>query len=130
MIRGTVIRDGNKLFVRYVTTLDSEPIEVSRDWPIDLQLSWAAHRLVGLPVVSEGGGGFRLDWGAALEKLGDTIEYHQAQEAFAVLPQRGHTQAVNCKERPLPCPKVRKGIGVRYQCGRWEKLLRKGWVPA
>jgi hypothetical protein len=33
-------------------------------------------------------------------------------------------------ERPIPPPKVRAGIEVRYTSGRWEKLLRKGWVAA
>ena len=31
---------------------------------------------------------------------------------------------------PVPMPKVRKGIETRYRNGRWEKLLKKGWVAA
>jgi hypothetical protein len=31
---------------------------------------------------------------------------------------------------PIPRPKVRAGIETRYRYGRWEKLLKKGWVPA
>lgn len=30
----------------------------------------------------------------------------------------------------VPRPKVRKNIQVRWKDGRWEKLLREGWVSA
>src|SRR5688572_25756657 len=35
-------------------------------------------------------------------------------------------------EEPIPCPKVRRGIETRWNgtYGRWEKLLKVGWVPA
>lgn len=43
---------------------------------------------------------------------------------------RGNTKAVRVEREPLPCPKVRKGIETRYRDGRWQKLLKKGWVTA
>jgi hypothetical protein len=46
------------------------------------------------------------------------------------LVDRGVTKAVLIKRTPIHAPKVRKGIELRWNCGRWEKLLRKGWVPA
>lgn len=34
-------------------------------------------------------------------------------------------------DQPIPQPKVRKGIEVRYHAGRWEKYSqREGWIRA
>lgn len=41
------------------------------------------------------------------------------------------TKAVRVEVIPLECPRVRKGLDVRYRNGRWEKYLKtKGWVAA
>lgn len=43
----------------------------------------------------------------------------------------GNTKAVRVETAPIPRPKVRKGIEVRFTRGRWEKYLKtKGWVAA
>ncbi len=40
-------------------------------------------------------------------------------------------QAVKIDETPIACPKVRKGIEVRYARGVWQKYLKSsGWVRA
>lgn len=33
--------------------------------------------------------------------------------------------------RAIPCPKVRRGVQTRWNGidGKWEKLIKKGWVP-
>jgi hypothetical protein len=44
------------------------------------------------------------------------------------LPELGSTKAVILETKPLPRPKCRSE--TRWYHGRWEKLLRKGWVAA
>ena len=131
MVKGTVVRRDGRLYVQHTDNLWSQPVQVIQYWPIEERLSRAASRLEGFTVVDHmGRGEFQLEYGAALERLGDTMEYHQLKECKAVLPHGGRTQSEFREEIPIPCPRVRKGIETRYECGRWEKLLRKGWVPA
>jgi len=45
------------------------------------------------------------------------------------LTDGGQTRPIHSKKVPIPAPKVRKGVEVRYYDGRWEKYLKtKGWV--
>ena len=45
------------------------------------------------------------------------------------LTEGGQTRPIHNKIIPIPAPKVRKGIEVRYYNGRWQKYLKtKGWV--
>lgn len=116
----TVVRVKGTLFVRCDMSLNSEPTMVSNFWPIDETCSRAAFRLVGYEVEDRGRDGrFSLSIRPALERLGDTIEYHQLKECVAALPQGGRTEASFQESTPIPPPRVRKGIEVRYQYGRW-----------
>jgi hypothetical protein len=60
---------------------------------------------------------------------GPRVNGFRPQFVFALL-KGGDTLPEFTEREPLPCPKVRKGTETRYCQGRWEKLLRKGWVPA
>jgi hypothetical protein len=42
----------------------------------------------------------------------------------------GNTKADHVETVSAPSPKVRNGIEIRWHEGRYEKLLKKGWVPA
>ena len=42
----------------------------------------------------------------------------------------GDTKPVAAEEIPIPRPKVRQGVEVRYAQGQWKKLTKKGWVLA
>ena len=46
------------------------------------------------------------------------------------LTEGGQTKPIAQDAVPIPKPKVRKGIEVRYRYGRWEKLLKTGWTTA
>jgi hypothetical protein len=46
------------------------------------------------------------------------------------LQDRGTTKPIHAESTPVPCPRVRKGIRVRWESGRWQKLLKSGWVTA
>ena len=48
-----------------------------------------------------------------------------------VLTDAGTTKPIRWEQVPIPCPKVRKGIEVRYIRGAWRKCLKsQGWVYA
>jgi hypothetical protein len=42
----------------------------------------------------------------------------------------GKKQAERVETINVPCPKVRAGVETRWYQGEWQKLLKKGWVPA
>ena len=46
------------------------------------------------------------------------------------LKEQGKTKSIDTVIKPIPCPKVRKGIETRYKYGKWEKELKSGWVTA
>ena len=48
-----------------------------------------------------------------------------------ILTEAGATLPIAVEQVPIPCPKVRKGIEVRYTRGAWRKCLKsQGWVYA
>lgn len=46
------------------------------------------------------------------------------------LQNGGQTLPIATVSAPIPCPKVRRGVQVRYRDGVWQKCLKKGWVYA
>jgi hypothetical protein len=49
---------------------------------------------------------------------------------YIALPELGATKCTKQEVHPIPPPKVRKGIELRWR-GRWEKYLKSsGWVVA
>jgi hypothetical protein len=117
-----VLRERNgALFVLYETTLDSEPKIFYRWWRV--QRTTADH------------------YGYARPSDGDSVRYagsghwHATEKATgrgcgSVYTGDGSTQAEHVEEVSAPAPKVRRGVEVRWASGRWEKLLKRGWVPA
>jgi hypothetical protein len=52
------------------------------------------------------------------------------QARIIALPELGATKCIKQEVNPIPAPKVRKGIPIRWR-GHWEKYLqRDGWVRA
>lgn len=116
--------DEHMLSVRYESTDYSQPVRRVLWWPI-LRLSKSDSLLYAL--------------GAPLRDLTEgRYQYHftadvpeAARRLVFRLPDGGRTQAVKALEEPLPAPKVRRGIEVRWANGRWEKYLKaQGWVAA
>lgn len=127
----TVVREKDRLFVRYEMTCWSEPTLAIGYWPIDQSISRAAFRLEGFQVEDRNySGRFSLAIGPALDRLGNTIEYHQLKDCVAVLVNGAKTEAERIERQPIPCPKVRRGVETRYHEGTWQKLLKRGWVSA
>jgi hypothetical protein len=65
------------------------------------------------------------------------VRYLSGSEHIWQAYQRGTYLVVRCEKQgtvtktPYPCPKVKKGVEVRYRSGLWEKYLRtRGWVAA
>lgn len=60
----------------------------------------------------------------------NTLSYAALRTRFA-LCDGGRTQAVRVESEPVPPPKVRAGIEVRWRDGCWWKYLKaRGWVRA
>ena len=123
-LRGTMVRLDGKLVIRYETTNWSEATRSIFFWPLsDDRSTGAAFRLEGHAVVSlDDHGG----WGVAPEDP----DFWQLKNARAVMLNGGKTEAVKVERVEVPCPKVRAGIKTRWHEGRWEKLMKKGWVLA
>jgi hypothetical protein len=93
--------------------------------PVEYTVLWRVTRVARSPYRP----GFPAD-GDVLQDVGSSCgvaNYHG--DGYSVhFPST--QKACESSERPIPPPKVRAGIEVRYTSGRWEKLLRKGWVAA
>ncbi len=104
------------IFVRYETNWSHEPVHHTMWWRVD--------RVTSSP--------YTHGW----PKTGDVVtsngSNHWSGPGYSVwFP--GDRECERSETRPIPCPKVRAGIETRwnrYQGGRWEKLLKRGWVPA
>ena len=72
--------------------------------------------------------------GAEVTKGGCNYEYSLRIAPYnyvrMYLKDLGKTESIHTTTEPMPCPKVRKGIETRYRWGKWEKLLKSGWVLA
>jgi hypothetical protein len=122
-LRGTMVRLDGKLVIRYETANWSEPTRVIMYYPLsEDRSSGAPWRLEGRAVVSTGYG----EWRGAPEDP----DFWQLRNATAVALNGDKTEAVKVEREPIPCPKVRAGIQTRWHEGRWEKLMKKGWVAA
>lgn len=119
MIGKIVSRDG-KLWVLYETSRYSEP-------KIDF-LWWEIVQTKASP------------YGFERPAEGDKVRYNGigTDEWVACHPETlrvtgtvwTRNKADKTETVSAPSPKVRAGIETRWHDGRWEKLLKKGWVPA
>ena len=117
-IEGKIRTRNGKMYVVYATTLDAEPIRISRWWRVVESYSnrYNANRPEdGDTARSEGGG----NWSTS-NRNGSTGR---------VTTGDGSTQAEIVEEVPVHPPKS-GGKELRWRDGRWEKLMAKGWIPA
>ena len=119
----TVTRFNGALHVRLVTTAENTPERITHYWPLSEVRSVAAFRLEGKRVVDSYDGVFRVHhtdadyWTPGL------------RDARAVLINGGKTESVHCEREPIAEP-PRRGKVLRWYQGRWQRLLKKGWVDA
>jgi hypothetical protein len=118
-------RDGY-LYVASVYNFSDKPEQITRYYP-----------------VSNGyGGKVRVD-SYNRELVGAKLEYDTAPGCYLLrrpdpyaslrinLQNGGSTVPDFTETAPVPAPKVRKGLQVRWDCGRWQKYLKtEGWVTA
>lgn len=117
-------QDG-RLCIRYEYSNYTEPKILTMWWGADG--GWMSRYdaeqggLIGKEARSIGNGSYSVKIGEGLAGYWVTLR----------LPEGGSTKAFKIQERAYPCPKVRKGIEVRYRSGKWQKYLKsEGWVTA
>lgn len=113
MLTGTIDKISDDFCVKYVTTYSDEPTQQTLWWKIDhverLPRALTCHPTIG-DVVTRGNTG---TWGGP------------GYRAYVL----GSIEAIKVERTPVPCPKVGKKP-TRWNDGRWEKRLARGWVPA
>lgn len=114
MLTGTIDKIGNDFFVKYVTTFSDEPTQQTVWWKID-RVEQRSGALACHPRIEDIV--TRLDGNAYWTGPGYRAHIDNVAEAFKV------------ERVPVPCPKVGKKP-TRWNDGRWEKLLARGWVSA
>jgi len=118
-MQGTLVERNGQLYVSTTNCSWSTPERVTLFWPVA--------EIQGNPY-----NGMRAE-------AGDVATYQRTCwtiTAPAGFPSKG---SVRCKgngdtpaefveREPISAPKTRKGVETRYYEGRWQKLLKAGWV--
>jgi len=113
MLKGHIDQIGQGWYIKYATTLDSEPT---------LRILWWKIESVA-----------RNPFRAGSPSVGDEVTRLSGQQGWTgpgytvYLP--GDQEAEKVETVAVPCPPAR-GKPTRWRDGRWEKLLARGWVPA
>jgi hypothetical protein len=115
---GKIIDLGNGQFgFEYITTDYNKPEQIRQVWPI------TALRTSGMSYC-------RND--EAIGKPASLTEGHvscylgNGNYVSGVLPERGATKSIALDITPIAPPKCR--VETRWYDGRWQKLMKKGWV--
>lgn len=104
-----------------------EPVTVELWWPVAEMSEAQAADYVGKHVI----GGGSPDY--CYRICDPSHPFGPLSHLRFPLRDGGQTKAIRVIERPIPCPKVRKGVETRWDRyrGRWEKYLKaSGWVAA
>lgn len=115
---GKLVDRNGKLYVLYETAHDSEP-KITFLW-------WLVERTTGNPYHCD-----RPEPGdVATYRSDGTWSTHRPDTCRSTgsVYVGGSAQAAHKETVSAPSPKVRAGIEVRWYQGRYEKLLKKGWV--
>ncbi len=117
--RGTFFADCNGILcVAYADSLWSEPVLVRHYWPTgERSRDWP--ELLGKRA-TDGGASQGRYWSADREPF-------SAYPVFALI-DGARTAPIRTETEPIPRPPAR-GKELRYRDGRWQRLLKKGWVP-
>lgn len=116
-MQGRLITRNGKLFVMHEYTL--------QDTPEARRLYWAVRHTKRNP--------YNMNFpeaGDTVASTGEgwwTVTNRSAGEAWA---GSGNDPAEYDEIVPVPPPKVRKGVELRWYYGEWQKLLKTGWVSA
>jgi len=119
MMQGTLVEREGKLYVRYSCTEYAEPFENVHYWLVTATKGnpYSADRPgAGDDATYRGTGSWHTS-NAARSSTG------------SVSTGAGDTQAAFRERNEVPAPPAR-GKELRWNNGCWERLLKKGWVPA
>lgn len=116
MSRHRIAIEERKVYLVLDEPMDTEPVLRSYFWPLGIDPDRVKE---GPATVSRFPGGSVVDVPAAA-----------GIHPFIKVPLDGQAQAARIDERPIPCPKVRRGRETRYVSGRWEAYSKqRGWEP-
>jgi hypothetical protein len=119
-LQGKIIAlEHSKFGFEYVTTDYNKPERIRQVWPI-------------ASLKSEGMSYCRVD-----EAIGKPASITDGRVSCYLgngnwvrgeLSNLGQTASLSIEITPIPCPKCRRE--TRWHNGAWQKLMKKGWVPA
>lgn len=116
------------LFLRAFDTFWSAPLESFGYYPVCLERSLNPRSLLGVELELCGGGGlYRPSIDAMLAAGKSLADYRNVSAFRVVLRELSGTHPVSWRRRPVARPKVRTGAELRWEHGRWQKLLKSGW---
>ena len=112
MLTGHIDQIGQCLYVKYSTTLFSEPT-LKMSW-------WKIERVTQNP------------FSVGSPTVGDEVTSQSSGSGWVgsgYTVYCGSNDAEKVEFAPFPCPPAR-GKPTRWHDGRWEKRMARGWVPA
>ena len=100
-------------------TLYFEPVRVTYYWPFFRvpPANWAYTHMAGMPAYQRSPGVYAMCYPSGITR------YFQ-------LANGAETKPLDVVRETVPCPKVHKGIQIRWESGYWQKHLKSGWVAA
>ena len=118
MIQGILRQQGKEWVVEYRTTVYSAPV-----WQIT---TW---RVTGIRREAHYGPAPDMVDGLTVDSIRDRDAWQAYAHGNYLVLETEHNGTR--REEPYPCPKVRRGVEMRYHDGVWQKYLKtQGWVSA
>jgi hypothetical protein len=130
-----VKRDG-RFYVAWTGARYNEPVIFTRYYPVSVDRSqgaMAGDEELDLPLragdLCLGGSGSLYYFQTLQLKPGQVSAAceRRLEKAVIVAVDSDEHSAAMFETRPYPAPKTK--LQTRYHKGRWEKLLKRGWVP-
>lgn len=115
-LEGKIVTHAQALHVVTSWMISNEPIERRTYWKIEA-------------LRADAYGFSRPEDGDLVRYSGDGYWSVLNRSGGGVYTGPGNTEAAFIEEVPVPAPPAR-GKDLRWKDGRWEKCLKKGWVPA
>lgn len=122
--RTTLQEAGGKLYVVWESALTSEPVVIHRWFRVHSRKAAWGGTESPLPGDFAAFDRTRHAWVTYRPRVPGGEERMPTGEVFA------DPVAVEQKEFPVPPPKVKPGVQVRWEDGGWQKLMKRGWVEA
>jgi len=123
-MRDTLIDSDGWAFVRSPMIFSDKPEEIVNYYPTGMRTKDLIENY-GIPVPAE------LEYSTMGRYAVMTGRPMYGSARIIALPELGATKCTKQEVIPIPCPKVRNGIPIRWRNSRWEKYLKSsGWQTA